>query len=81
MHTSYLPPEDVTTREGAVVTTVERTIADVARSGLPNDLVLQAIDQAIERGLTTPARIRRFVDARGGRAKRLVDRALIRESP
>jgi len=78
LHTSPLRFEDVTTRDGVTVTTVERTIADVARSGLPDTLVLQAIEQALERGLTTPSRIGRFADLRGGRAKRLVDRALDR---
>lgn len=64
-----------------MVTTLERTIANVARSGLSNDLVLQATHQAIERELTAPTRIRGVVDVRGDRAKRLVDRALIWESP
>lgn len=79
LHTSPLRSEDVTIRDGITVTVVERTIADVARSGLLDALVLQAIEQALERGLTTPSRIGRFADLRGGRAKRLIDRALGRD--
>jgi predicted transcriptional regulator of viral defense system len=76
LHTSRIAAEDVTIRDGVTVTTVERTIADVARAGLPEQLVLQAIHQAVELGLTTPARLTRFADRRGGRAKRLVRTAL-----
>jgi predicted transcriptional regulator of viral defense system len=76
LHTSPLGSEDVTTRDGVTVTTVERTIADVARSGLSDELVLRAIEQAVARGLTTPSRIGRFAELRGGRAKKLAERAL-----
>lgn len=75
LHTSPLRPEDVTARDGLAVTTVERTIADVARSGLSDELVLQALEQALERGLTTPSRIGQYAELRGGRTKRLVDQA------
>jgi predicted transcriptional regulator of viral defense system len=76
LHTSALGEDDVTEREGVRVTTVERTIADVARSGLADELVLQAIDEAVGRGLTTRARLQSLGETRGGRTKRLVDRAL-----
>lgn len=76
LHTSVLGEDDVTEREGVRVTTVERTIADVARSGLADELVLQAIDEAVERGLTTRARLQHLGEIRGGRTKRLVERAL-----
>ena len=76
LHTGALGEGDVTEREGVRVTTVERTIADVARSGLPDELVLQAIDEALERGLTTRARLGNLGEMRGGRTKRLVERAL-----
>ncbi len=78
LHTGRMEAEDATTRDGITVTTVERTIADVARSGLPEQLVLQAIHQAVELGLTTPAQLTRFADRRGGRAKKLVHAALDR---
>jgi predicted transcriptional regulator of viral defense system len=76
LHTSALGEDDVTERDGVRVTTVERTIADVARSGLSSELVLQAIGEALERGLTTRARLQHLGEVRGGRTKRLVERAL-----
>jgi predicted transcriptional regulator of viral defense system len=79
LHTGRLETEEVTTRDGIPVTTVERTITDVARSGLPERLVFQAIDQAIERGLTLPARLAEYAGRRGGRARTLVSRALNEE--
>jgi predicted transcriptional regulator of viral defense system len=72
MHTTVLPPEDVTTREGLPVTSVSRTIADVARAGLPEDLVRQAIRQALDRGLTTEPALRDRAEVAGGRARRLI---------
>lgn len=76
LHTGALSEADVTEREGVRVTSVERTIADVARSGLSDDLILQAISEALDRGLTTRARLEDLSEMRGGRTKRLVERAL-----
>ena len=76
LHTSPLPNKDVAVFEGMRVTTVERTIADVSRAGLAEELVLQTIDEALARGLTTPARLAEMAAVRGGRAKRLIERAL-----
>jgi hypothetical protein len=66
----------VTTREGVRVTTPERTIADVAESGLAPDQTVMAIRQAIDRGLTTPARIRTAVSDRGRRVRDLIETGL-----
>jgi len=76
LHTGALSDDDVTEREGVRVTSVERTIADVARSGLSDDLILQAIGEALDRGLTTHARLEHLGTTRGGRTRRLVERAL-----
>lgn len=76
LHTGTLGENDVTEREGVRVTTVERTIADVARSGLSDELVLQAMGEALERGLTTRIRLQHLGEMRGGRTKRLAGRAL-----
>jgi predicted transcriptional regulator of viral defense system len=76
LHTSPLGDGDTTLFEGVRVTTVERTIVDVARAGLAEELVLQAIGEALERGLTTSTRLAEAAAERGGRAKRLVQRAL-----
>lgn len=76
LHTSPLPPEDVGVVDGVRVTAVERAIADVARAGLPDELVLQAIDESLDRGLTTAGRLTVVAARRGGRARRLIERAL-----
>ena len=81
LHTSNLPEEEVTQLEGVRVTTIERTIADVARAGLAEELVEQAIDEALQRGLTTPERLLAMADKRGGRAKNLVSEALAEYVP
>lgn len=77
-HTTTRPLDtgDVTTREGVRVTTPERTIADVAESGLAPEQTVMAIRQAIDRGLTTPARIRTAVSDRGRRVRDLIETGL-----
>ena len=75
-HTGVLEGNEITERDGVRVTTVERTIADVARSGLSDELVLQAIDEALSRGLTTPSRLGEYARTRGGRMRVLLERAL-----
>ena len=54
LHTSRLESGEITQYNGLQVTTVPRTIVDVAIGGLSNELVRQAIRQAVRRGLTTP---------------------------
>ena len=76
LHTNQLDPEEVTTVEGLPVTTVSRTIADVAASGLAEEQVIQAAQQAVERGLVSEAVLRSYAQGRGGRPQRLMDRAL-----
>lgn len=76
LHTGRLEKEDITSWDGITVTTVERTIADVTRSGLPEELVLGALLQALRRGLTTPARLTRLAEAKRGRVGQMVERAL-----
>ncbi len=57
VHAAPLDDGDRTERDGAPVTTVERTIADVlVRSGA--DLARPAAEQALERGLVTRRRLR-----------------------
>jgi predicted transcriptional regulator of viral defense system len=77
-HTTTRPLDtgDVTTREGVRVTTPERTIADVAESGLAPEQTVMAIRQAIDRGLTTPTRIRTAVSDRGRRVRDLIETGL-----
>ena len=76
LHTNRLQPGDVTRYAGLPITTAARTIADVASAGLADELVLQAIREALQRGLATPDDLRAAAAARGGRALRLVEQAL-----
>ena len=73
-HTSRLRPSDIKRREGLPVTSVERTVADVAKAGLAEELVRSAIRQALERGLTDQRALREEARRRGGRAARVIGR-------
>lgn len=76
LHTNQLGPQDVTSVAGLPVTAVSRTIADVAASGLAEELVFQAAKQAIQRGLVSTADLLYYAQYRGGRPQRLVSQAL-----
>jgi hypothetical protein len=72
MHTNRLRPADVVKREGLPVTSVPRTIADVAKAGLSEDHVARAIQDALQQGLTTRRALLAEAKRRGGRAARLI---------
>ena len=72
LHTNRLTSADVTWREGLHVTTVPRTIADVAAAGLPEEQVRQAVLEALKRGLTNRESLQGEVDRRGARAARVI---------
>src|ERR1700732_3601130 len=72
MHTNRLRPADVGKPEGLPVTSVPRTIADVARAGLSEDHVARAIGEALQRGLTTKEVLLAEAKRRGGRAELLI---------
>ena len=72
LHTNQLKPEDATSYEGLPVTTVSRTLVDVATAGLAEEQVRQAIREALHRGLDTRESLVRRATAHGGRIKRLV---------
>lgn len=72
LHTNRLSPANVVKREGLRVTSVPRTIADVAKAGLSEDHVARAIREALERGLTTSPALAAEAKRRGGRAARLI---------
>lgn len=76
LHTNFLRPEDVVRREGLPVTTVPRTIADVAKAGLSPDHVHRAIREALHRGLATRQALLTEAKRRGGRAAKLIRAAL-----
>lgn len=74
LHTNRLGSAEITTRSGLPVTTVARTLADVARSGLSDELVLQAVREALQRGLVSREQLHEQVKKSGGRIKRLFDK-------
>jgi predicted transcriptional regulator of viral defense system len=76
LHTNHLSANETTWFGGLPVTTVPRTILDVAASGLAEEFVIQAVQQALQRGLVLADSLRAAAERRGGRAWRLVRRAL-----
>ena len=74
VHTSEqsLPPYDVVVRNGMRVTAPVRTIIDVTRAGLGPDLVSQAINELIDRGLATDDQVCTAANRQGGRVSRTI---------
>src|SRR5581483_10099279 len=76
LHPSRLGRYEITQRHGLAVTTVPRTLADVMVSGMAEEQVRLATQQAIERGLVSKASLVRYAKKRGGRMSRLITRVL-----
>jgi len=76
LHTNRLSPENITHYAGLPVTTIPRTIGDVAVGGMAAELVIQAIRQAIQQGMSTQKAILAIAEQRGGRVRRLIEIAL-----
>jgi len=72
LHTNRLRPDEITTRECLLVTTVARTICDVAASNLPEEQVSQAIQEALDRGLITREELLTQAERRKGRTKQMI---------
>ena len=81
LHTNALRPEEITNRQGLPTTTAARTIADVATSGLAEELVVQAVQEALQRGLTTREALLAQAAYQGGRAKKIIHKTLAESSP
>jgi very-short-patch-repair endonuclease len=62
----YLDPRDVTTLHGIPITTVPRTLLDVAEQ-VDSRLLERAFDEAMTRRLTTPKQLRALLDRSPGR--------------
>jgi predicted transcriptional regulator of viral defense system len=72
LHTNRLKADETAMREGLPVTTVARTIGDVAHGGLAHEQVLQAIQDALGRGLTTTEELLAQAERRGGRVEQII---------
>jgi len=79
MHTNKLKPDEITTREGLRITTVARTLVDVAVSHLPEEQVSQAIQEALVRGLVIPEELLSQAERQNGGAKQMIRSILDRE--
>lgn len=73
-----IPQDDVEQRRGFAVTTVERTLLDVAGAGASQELVDAAVDEAVRREATTARRLRRRAVNASDRAALGIERALSR---
>jgi len=76
LHSQALAADEITVYEGLRLTTVERTIADMAACGLADEQIELAIREAVARGLTTPRRLAEQASRRRGRTRHLIERQL-----
>lgn len=76
VHTTTRPLTKQNTRRahGVPVTSPERTIVDVLEAGGQPEQLDLAVSQALDRGLTTPARLRSAAADRGMRVRDQIDR-------
>lgn len=72
LHTNQLEAGDVTNREGLLITTVARTLADVSAAGLASEQVKLGIRQAVQRGMVTMKILWDHAEKRGGRFKEIL---------
>jgi len=79
LHTNQLSPDETTTRAGLPITTVARTIADVANHGMAKEQVLQAIQEALRRGLVSQEELSIHAKRRGGRARQIIREIILGE--
>lgn len=73
-----LPSEDIRDYEGFRITTPARALLDAAAENLELDLLAGAVSDALEKGLTTPAALRRRADEFGPKAALRIERSLTR---
>lgn len=78
LHTNRISTQEITHYDALPVTTVARTIADVALAGLAEELVEQAVQEAVWNGLVSPELLLAAAEPRGPRVMGLIRRALER---
>ena len=78
LHTNQISREEITSYEGLPVTTVPRTIADVALEGLSDELIEQAVQEAVAQGLALPEDLEMAAERRGRRVCQVIRQALDR---
>lgn len=78
LHRGDLSPDDVAEHDGFRLTTPVRSLLDVAAGDVDLDQLARAIEEAIERGLTTRRMLLARADELGDRAALRIERALHR---
>lgn len=76
LHRAELPDEDIQARLGYRLTTVTRSLIDVAVEGVDEDQLARAISEAVERGLTTLRRLRARAEAVDFKGALRIERAI-----
>jgi len=69
-------PDDVRRVSGVIATTPERTIVDSLEAGTQPEQIELAVQQALERGMTTARRLRAAAAGRSRRVQQFIDRLL-----
>jgi predicted transcriptional regulator of viral defense system len=69
-------PDETRRVDGVLATSPERTIVDSLEAGMQPEQIELAVRQALERGLTTPRRLRAAATNRPRRVRRFIDRLL-----
>lgn len=75
-HTARLEPQEVVWRQGLPVTALPRTITDLIRSGVAEEWVRQAVQQALARGLVTQSALEEEARRHSGRVAAQIRSAL-----
>lgn len=81
LHTGRLTPEEITHREGLPVTTIPRTLADLIRDGVSEEIIRQAVVEALARGLITRKDLLEYAQRRGGRVARIITKIIKEQEP
>lgn len=81
LHHANLPEEDVFAREGFKVTSLARSLVDVASLEPDEDQLARAIEEALGTGLVTARQLRQLGDAVDPVAALRIERALHRVAP
>ena len=78
IHTTTKPLQqsEILSKDGMRLTTPTRSIIDAAESGTAMEQVEMAVQQALERGLTTERRMRAAAASHSRRVIQLIDRAI-----
>jgi len=80
LHTNRLSQDEVTQREGLPVTTAARTIIDVTASGLAEEQIGNAVNEAIQLGLTDRDELLSQASRRGERVSHIIKTILASET-